>query len=646
MFTRGIKTLGLSLAATLTLHNTNAQDNLPVTWMKGHNQISQPGIYGSINSPAATNTPGARYGAASVTLNNGKLLLFGGQGFGPTTSGGLNDTWLFDPATNNWAWVKGASATNQFSVYGTRLEEAATSNPGGRRTFAYATDAMGKLWIFGGLGYGVTGSSSTYQNDLWRYDPVTNNWTWIKGNNQNGVFASYGTQGIAAAGNSPGGRYGGMSWIDSEGNFWLFGGYGYVSSGSAGYLNDLWKYDVKKDEWVWMKGSNTLSPRAVYGTLNNAAETNTPGGRYGGGNYWSDAAGNFYLFGGYGYAAVIGYLNDLWKYSPSTNTWTWINGSQQTNELAPGVYGNKGIAAATNTPGGRRYPTIWKDISDNIWLSAGYGYPASGDTEGALNDVWKYNAQTNQWAWIHFDSTINSYGLYGTRETSSGSNKPGGRIGAVSWRDGQGNIWLLGGQGFAQSTGSIFSNMNDLWKLSLNLPPLVDSIKIYTLANAPALNSTHGGKLQLQAKVFPLTVNQSVAWSISTVTGNAVIDNNGLVTATGNGTVWVYAAALADRTRKDSMLLHISGQAVAGEPDAEIYPNPAPQKVYIRIKQFHPELRIILRDNIGRVLFVKRVTANTLTQPYAIDVSRFPAGLYFIDLKAYKFRIVKPLNKM
>ncbi len=32
------------------------------------------------------------------------------------------------------------------------------------------------------------------------------------------------------------------SWIDSSGNLWLFGGYGYDSTGTVGKLNDLWQY--------------------------------------------------------------------------------------------------------------------------------------------------------------------------------------------------------------------------------------------------------------------------------------------------------------------------------------------------------------------------------------------------------------------
>ena len=55
----------------------------------------------------------------------------------------------------------------------------------------------------------------------------------------------------------------------------------------------------------------------VYGTQGTTASMNIPGGRYGG-TRWSDASGNLWLFGGFGYDSTRteGDLNDLWKYQP------------------------------------------------------------------------------------------------------------------------------------------------------------------------------------------------------------------------------------------------------------------------------------------------------------------------------------------
>jgi hypothetical protein len=127
---------------------------------------------------------------------------------------------------------------------------------------------------------------------------------------------SYGTEGVAAAGNVPGARYGSISWTDSSGNFWLFGGYGYDSAGKVSYLNDLWKFDGTN--WTWVSGSNTNNQAGSYGTEGVAAAGNVPGGRFSSVS-WTDSSGNFWLFGGWGVGSVsgnYGNMNDLWLYQP------------------------------------------------------------------------------------------------------------------------------------------------------------------------------------------------------------------------------------------------------------------------------------------------------------------------------------------
>ena len=57
--------------------------------------------------------------------------------------------------------------------------------------------------------------------------------------NQNGV---YGTMGVPDIANYPGGRACSVSWTDTDGNLWLFGGKGYDQLGDLGCLNDLWRF--------------------------------------------------------------------------------------------------------------------------------------------------------------------------------------------------------------------------------------------------------------------------------------------------------------------------------------------------------------------------------------------------------------------
>jgi hypothetical protein len=75
-----------------------------------------------------------------------------------------------------------------------------------------------------------------------RDDPARSLWTWVSGSNALNANGVCGTLGIAAAGNVPGARDGSVSWIDSAGDLWLFGGWGSDSAGNLADLNDLWVY--------------------------------------------------------------------------------------------------------------------------------------------------------------------------------------------------------------------------------------------------------------------------------------------------------------------------------------------------------------------------------------------------------------------
>ena len=103
----------------------------------------------------------------------------------------------------------------------------------------------------------------------------------------------------------PGSRYYATTFTDHNGNLWLFGGIGDDSQGMPGWLNDLWDYNPSTGQWTWMAGDSTVGSSyqaqpGVYGTLGQPSAANTPGGRYGA-TGWTDAAGNLWLFGGFGF---------------------------------------------------------------------------------------------------------------------------------------------------------------------------------------------------------------------------------------------------------------------------------------------------------------------------------------------------------
>ena len=149
-------------------------------------------------------------------------------------------------------------------------------------------------------------------------------WTWVGGSKLLNQKGTYGTLGVAAAGNIPGARTSAASWVDGNGNFWIFGGYGMDSAGGMGMLNDLWEYSA--GQWTWVAGSNFISQKGTYGTQGVAAASNVPGARLNAFS-WIDATGNLWLFGGIGLDSTNtrNVLNDLWKFS--AGNWTWMGGS-------------------------------------------------------------------------------------------------------------------------------------------------------------------------------------------------------------------------------------------------------------------------------------------------------------------------------
>ena len=456
------------------------------TWESGSNTAGAVGVYGTLGIASASNVPGARSYSVSWTDSSGNLWLFGGWGADSTGGWGeLNDLWEFNPTAKTWTWVSGNNTANietgninsshvTLGVYGTQGVAAANNVPGARDSAVSWTDNSGNFWLFGGGGYD---SNTTYGafNDLWMFSPVTKEWTWVSGSNKVNAKGVYGTLGIAAAGNVPGARGidgGGaaLSWTDSSGNLWLFGGFGYDSTGTMGMLNDLWEFNPTAKTWTWVSGSNTANALGVYGTQGVAAESNVPGARsYSVG--WTDNSGNFWLFGGDGYDSANTNdtnnprydLNDLWEFNPTTKEWTWVSGSSNTEGEVP-VYGTQGVASANNTPGGRDSAVSWTDSSGNLWLFGGFDYDSTSVAD-YLNDLWEFNLATKEWTWVGGSNTGEAAGVYGTLGITALSNVPGARGSEgvpVSWTDSSGNFWLFGGVGY-DSTGAL-GGLNDLWR--------------------------------------------------------------------------------------------------------------------------------------------------------------------------------------
>ena len=459
--------LSLAIAALLLSCEKKSDDTNPTpliewTWVAGNDKVDQAGTYGTKGTPAATNVPGAREDAASWIGADGRFWLFGGYAYDSTGyPGRANDLWAYDTAATTWTWVSGSDVRNQAGNYGTLGVADPANVPGARNGAVSWVDAVGRLWLFGGLGLDSTGEIGQ-MNDLWRFEPATDEWTWVSGSSIRYQPGVYGTLGAADPANIPGARVGSTGWIDGSGGLWLFGGLGYDAAGDKGRLNDLWRYEPTTGHWVWISGSDTMEVYGTYGTKGTAAAENVPGSRTMALS-WADGDGPFWIYGGSGLGNVDaeseGRLNDLWKYDPAASQWTWVSGSFLAN--ISGNYGTQATSSVDYYPGGRYGAIRWIDADGLLWLFGGYAMDSAGG-EGWLNDLWKFNPLTLEWMWVSGSNYHGQGGAYGTKGTASTSNVPGARYFGTGWLDSTGRRWIFGGYGLDSATAG--GRLNDLWR--------------------------------------------------------------------------------------------------------------------------------------------------------------------------------------
>lgn len=350
---------------------------------------------------------------------------------------------------DRFVWIDGSDDLDPAGVYGTKGMSDPSNRPGGRDSMFTWRTSNGDRWLFGGYACDKDGHCSV-SDDLWRYSEATSQWTWMSGSDEVGAVAVYGSLGMPSASNTPGARSRGVAWVDSDENLWLFGG----ASRYDDLLNDLWKFNTISNEWVWMGGSDDSYSAGVYGTKGIGSTANIPGARRDS-VAWADTAGKFWLFGGRSVDSLenIGSFNDLWQFDPSTSQWTWVSGDKTID--SPGVYGNKGVPSVANTPGARVASFGWVDKNEMFWLFGGNGFDLE-ETDGLLNDLWRFNPATNEWAWVSGADTVEDLGDWGTKGEFNISNRPDARTPGAVWIDNNNNFYLYGG---ASDDG----DRNDLW---------------------------------------------------------------------------------------------------------------------------------------------------------------------------------------
>ena len=317
------------------------------TWLGGSSGTDARGL---IDGGMPPKWPGSRRGQVAWTIGGDVAYIFGGEGFlrWPSDScasaspdglleecdggavcvprgtcasnhdaGYLNDLWSLQstssegPVTFLWECLGGKLTVDASSLYSSQGQAFGSNWPGGRiSSAAWAIGASG--WMFGGIGFARDGTLG-HLPELWSHDGSS--WRW-HGGEYASAPSTFGTDGLAAAGNWPAARLGHSLWADSERSLWLAGGSG-VAAGTTDKLNDVWQFDTSTTQWTFWAGHRGSDAHGMYGQLNLADRDNWISGRDGASTVL-DTEGRTFVFGGEGkgrLGSLRGLLADTWSFA-------------------------------------------------------------------------------------------------------------------------------------------------------------------------------------------------------------------------------------------------------------------------------------------------------------------------------------------
>lgn len=466
-----------------------------------------------IDDRGDANHPSARIDFAYVTDKNGKHWIFGGIGVsnGTThvgTNWNLNDFWNITSGSIESGSNVGSNAV---SIYGTTGVESSTNAPGARTNSVMWCDGDGNIWLFGGWGVDVNGHFGRL-NDMWRFNTTTKEWAFIKGSKYRNQNGTYNQLSVPNSASTPGGRNRAITAVDNSGNLWLYGGYGYASSGGEGGLSDLWHFNVSTKTWTWMGGSSSTWEWHSWSTKKTYVASSVPGTRWEGGAT-VDTNGYFWLFGGEGHS---GEMDDLWKLQLHSNVevsyikpdssislvlgntagpnirkgtnygFTKVNGSVHRRtyyikNTSVGIlkFGStRAEVTGTNAADFNivKGPKKTLKYGESTQITVEFKPQTAGAktaalkiyTNSAANATFQLNLSGNavsdqlsfnEWNWVHGTANHNEEANFTTGNDQSGY--PGSRYFDASCVDDQGKLWIWGGWGNASSSGQGW--LNDLW---------------------------------------------------------------------------------------------------------------------------------------------------------------------------------------
>lgn len=457
------------------------------TWMKGLPYViggvnDSFGVYGVKGVADTNNVPCPRSKMIYWKDSQGDFWFFGGTGY----FGWQNDIWKYNIASNSWTWMNGPQyGTDTAGNAGVMGVPSASNVPQAQTYYDYSwyDKAHDNLWLW-----------HRSDNKLWRYQVTTNMWTWMANMPPTNIV-SFGTQGLEAASNNPGNLSLAVTWCDTSGNLFLFGGQGMnyeyykdISLGNMNFrqllTNNIWKFNTNTQMWTWLKGDSLkdgygmyLTDGYNYGTVG-VESPNNHMVRCNEASVWQGEDGMVYLSTGrrnYNLTYITGLL-DIFRYNPQTNNWTHMSDGNSYNVT---TYCDTSTQPM-DRQNGANVTIMGACSNDLLWRFGGsvgtsFSFPGNVNVhcyECQTNELFVYHPSNNTWKWVSGASYPDSIPLNaGTKKVPSTSNWPDAVTGAAMWPDANGNLWIFGGgnnysypNGASIPTSYALYTSNVLWR--------------------------------------------------------------------------------------------------------------------------------------------------------------------------------------
>lgn len=503
-------------------------------------------------TPKASFEGGGRYGATGLSIGSKGYI-----GLGVDASGYHTDFWEYDTAANAWSQKADFEGGVRMSATGFSI-----GTKGYVGTGSYTPGDVNWVWY----------------NDLWEYDPATNDWT------QKASFNALG-------------RNGAVSFV--------IGGKAYLGTGqyrqdryhSSIYLADFWEYDPVANTWV--------------------QKANVPErGRF---------AASGIAIGDKGYVGLGVYyydtrLKDWWQFDPVANTWT----------------------RKTDFSGLPRYQASAFAIGDRGYVGLGGYYSILKDfwEYNSVTDSWCRKADYPENAYAAVAFAIGSKGYIGTGSTSSGDYSaafneytpntldvlipsvyavtPGGEANTIYIGYGPSSLTLSP----AASGGT--PPYHYLWD---------DGSTAETRTVSPAIPGTY---------IYSVTVTDGKGcqdFTQTTVTVRDVRCGNNMdkvqvcITPPGNSDVYIPTClnpnAVAQLLERGGYLGVCQTASLA---EVIVYPNPNNGSFNVQISNAVSPVEIIVTDKHGKVFARHFVHADSEAQTINVNLGDTHPGLYLVKV--------------